>query len=131
MRILLVEDNERLRPAMKNGLEAVRISGRQEVQIIGDVASGEAALDFCLTSERPDAILMDVQLAGQMNGVEAAIAIRREFPRVPVGTPGLMTTSNSRQVDSSSRCGNKSASALLAARAGRPACSSSNAVPIP
>jgi DNA-binding NarL/FixJ family response regulator len=27
---------------------------------------------------------MDVQLAGKMNGIEAAAAIRREFPRLPV-----------------------------------------------
>ena len=27
---------------------------------------------------------MDVQLAGRMNGIEAAVAIRREFPRLPV-----------------------------------------------
>jgi DNA-binding NarL/FixJ family response regulator len=27
---------------------------------------------------------MDVQLAGAMNGIEAAVAIRREFPRLPV-----------------------------------------------
>jgi DNA-binding NarL/FixJ family response regulator len=27
---------------------------------------------------------MDVQLAGEMNGVQAAVAIRREFPRFPV-----------------------------------------------
>ena len=27
---------------------------------------------------------MDVQLAGPMNGIEAAVAIRREFPRMPV-----------------------------------------------
>jgi DNA-binding NarL/FixJ family response regulator len=27
---------------------------------------------------------MDVQLAGTMNGIEAAVAIRREFPRLPV-----------------------------------------------
>ncbi len=29
-------------------------------------------------------ILMDVQLAGEMNGIEAAVAIRREFPRLPI-----------------------------------------------
>jgi DNA-binding NarL/FixJ family response regulator len=29
-------------------------------------------------------ILMDVQLAGKMNGIQVAIAIRREFPRFPV-----------------------------------------------
>jgi DNA-binding NarL/FixJ family response regulator len=27
---------------------------------------------------------MDVQLAGEMNGIETAVAIRREFPRMPV-----------------------------------------------
>src|SRR5690606_11357660 len=32
----------------------------------------------------PDAVLMDVQLAGAMNGIEAAVAIRRELPRHPV-----------------------------------------------
>jgi DNA-binding NarL/FixJ family response regulator len=40
-------------------------------------------LDYCLKA-RPDAILMDVQLAGRMNGIEAAVAIRREHPRLPV-----------------------------------------------
>jgi DNA-binding NarL/FixJ family response regulator len=32
----------------------------------------------------PDVILMDVQLAGALNGIQAAVAIRREFPRCPV-----------------------------------------------
>ncbi len=32
----------------------------------------------------PDAILMDVQLAGAINGIEAAVAIRRELPRLPI-----------------------------------------------
>lgn len=77
--ILLVEDNERLRPAMKSGLE-----GTREVTVGGDVASGEAALDYVLGNARPDAILMDVQLETEMNGIDAAVAIRREFPRMPI-----------------------------------------------
>jgi DNA-binding NarL/FixJ family response regulator len=48
-----------------------------------DCDTGERALDRCLESP-PDAILMDVQLAGAMNGIDAAVAIRREFPRMPV-----------------------------------------------
>jgi DNA-binding NarL/FixJ family response regulator len=79
LKVLLVEDNERLRPAMKSGLE-----NTGAVTIIGDCAAGEAALEWCLDNKRPDAILMDVQLAGNMNGIEAAIAIRREFPRLPI-----------------------------------------------
>lgn len=78
LNILLVEDNLKLRPALKAGLENTK-----EVQIVYDCETGEAALEYCL-EQSPDAILMDVQLAGQMNGVETAVAIRREFPRLPV-----------------------------------------------
>ena len=76
--LLLVEDNTNLRAALKTGLEATR-----DVYILHDCDSGEGALAFCLDLP-PDAILMDVQLAGVMNGIEAAIAIRRELPRLPV-----------------------------------------------
>ncbi len=76
--ILLVEDNEKLRPALKLGLE-----NTGQVTVRHDCATGEAALEYCLL-QSPDAILMDVQLAGDMNGIEAAVAIRREYPRLPV-----------------------------------------------
>jgi DNA-binding NarL/FixJ family response regulator len=76
--ILLVEDNERLRPALAAGLAATGA-----VRVAGECATGEDALGHCLESP-PEAALMDVQLAGQMNGIEAAVAIRREFPRLPV-----------------------------------------------
>jgi DNA-binding NarL/FixJ family response regulator len=76
--ILLVEDNPKLRPAMRSGLEATG-----EIRVVHDCDSGERALDYCL-AQPPDAILMDVRLAGQMNGIEAAVEIRREFPRMPV-----------------------------------------------
>lgn len=76
--LLLVEDNEKLRAALKTGLEATR-----EIRVTRDVATGEDALAFALESP-PDAILMDVQLAGAMNGIESAVAIRRELPRLPV-----------------------------------------------
>jgi DNA-binding NarL/FixJ family response regulator len=76
--LLLVEDNERLRPALMAGLEATGA-----VSIVGACASGEEALALCL-SHPPQAILMDVQLAGEMDGIAAAVAIRREFPRLPV-----------------------------------------------
>jgi DNA-binding NarL/FixJ family response regulator len=84
--LLLVEDNDRLRQAMKTGLES---TGR--VKVIYDCESGEEALDDCLAGSQqgeshklPEAILMDVQLAGELNGIQAAAAIRREFPRLPV-----------------------------------------------
>lgn len=75
---LIVEDNEKLRLAMKAGLEN---SG--QVTISSDLDTGEAAVEACL-DQAPDVILMDVQLAGNMNGIETAVAIRREHPRLPV-----------------------------------------------
>ncbi len=77
--LLLVEDNHNLRAALKSGLE-----GTGAVQVSHDCDTGEEALAYCLSANRPDVILMDVQLAGEMNGIEAAVAIRREFPRLPV-----------------------------------------------
>jgi DNA-binding NarL/FixJ family response regulator len=61
------------------------------VQVVHHCDSGEAALDYCLSAaSAPEerlpaaASLMDVQLSGKMNGIQAAVAIRREFPRHPV-----------------------------------------------
>jgi DNA-binding NarL/FixJ family response regulator len=78
LKLLVVEDNEKLRPPLQAGLEATG-----DVQVVHGCASGEAALEYCLHAP-PDVILMDVQLTGPMNGIEAAVAIRREFPRLPV-----------------------------------------------
>jgi DNA-binding NarL/FixJ family response regulator len=73
-----VEDNINLRPALVAGLEATG-----DVTVIYDCGSGEDALAFCL-DQPPEVILMDVQLEGKMNGIEAAVAIRREYPRLPI-----------------------------------------------
>ena len=78
IRLLVVEDNEKLRPALCAGLAATGA-----VTLVGDCGSGEEALAYCVESP-PNAILMDVQLAGEWNGIEAAVAIRREHPRLPV-----------------------------------------------
>lgn len=76
--ILHVEDNAALRRALKTGLEATGA-----VKVIAEVASGEDALAM-LFSEPPGAVLMDVALAGEMNGIQAAVSLRREYPRLPV-----------------------------------------------
>lgn len=78
MNLLLVEDNPKLNDALKRGLEAT-----SRVRVVHSCRRGEDALAYCL-SHAPEAILMDVQLAGEMNGIQATVAIRREFPRMPV-----------------------------------------------
>jgi DNA-binding NarL/FixJ family response regulator len=78
IRLLLVEDNVSLRAALKSGLEDTG-----KVTIVTETDRGEEAIGLALDNP-PDVILMDVQLAGTMNGVQSAIAIRREIPRLPV-----------------------------------------------
>lgn len=78
LNLLIVEDNETLRRALRKGLHAAQV-----VRVTGDVASGEAALDQALAAP-PDTVLMDVALAGELNGVQTAVALRREHPRLPV-----------------------------------------------
>lgn len=78
LNLMIVEDNEKLRPALLAGLD--RLDG---VRVIYDCATGEEAVEAAL-ADPPHVVLMDVQLAGQMNGIETAVAIRRELPRLPV-----------------------------------------------
>jgi len=79
LRMLLVEDNLRLQGALKTGLVATGA-----VEVAATLTTGEEALEYCLSNGAIAVILMDVALAGQLNGIEAAVAIRREFPRLPV-----------------------------------------------
>ena len=78
IQLLLVEDNSALREAMKSGLEDT-----SQVRVVAETDSGEDAITLT-ASHMPDAILMDVQLAAHLNGVEAAVAVRREVARMPV-----------------------------------------------
>jgi DNA-binding NarL/FixJ family response regulator len=78
IKLMIVEDNEKLRQGLKAGLEATG-----QVRVAHDCDTGENALSACL-QQPPDAVLMDVRLAGAMNGIQAAVSIRREFPRLPV-----------------------------------------------
>ncbi len=78
MNLLIVEDNDRLRAALKTGFERC-----EDVTVIGSCADGDSAVTLAI-DVAPDVILMDVQLATDRNGIQTAVAIRRERPRQPV-----------------------------------------------
>jgi DNA-binding NarL/FixJ family response regulator len=78
LKVMLVEDNERLRPALQAGLDRTG-----SVSVIHACATGEEAISSCLAVP-PQAIVMDVQLSGELDGIATAVAIRREIPRLPV-----------------------------------------------
>lgn len=78
LKLLIVEDNARLRPGLVTGLGKL-----PQIEVLGSVASGEDAVRFCQKTP-PQVVLMDVQLAGELNGIQTAVALRREHPRLPI-----------------------------------------------
>jgi DNA-binding NarL/FixJ family response regulator len=77
IRILLVEDH----PMARAGLE-VFIQAYPDLLFLGQVGSGEEAIEFCDLTE-PDVIVMDIKLPG-MDGVDTTTWIRRAHPAVQV-----------------------------------------------
>ena len=79
IRILVVDDHA----IVREGLRAL-ISGKPDMELVGEAGDGQESL-LQARSLQPDVILMDGQLSGEMNGVQAAVAIRREIARIEKG----------------------------------------------
>jgi DNA-binding NarL/FixJ family response regulator len=77
IRILVVDDHALLRKGIR-----LLTSTESVMQLVAEASTGrEAVLEF--RTHRPDITLMDLQMP-EMNGVEAIIAIRGEFPNARV-----------------------------------------------
>jgi len=70
---MLVDDH----PAFRKGMAAL-IESEPDLRVVAEAGDGCKALDVYRQS-RPDVVLMDLRLPG-MGGVEAIIAIRKDFP---------------------------------------------------
>jgi DNA-binding NarL/FixJ family response regulator len=73
IRILLVDDH----PVLRQGVRALAADER-DMEFVAEVSSGQEAIN-AFRSHRPDVVLMDLQMP-DMNGTDAMIAIRDEFP---------------------------------------------------
>ena len=73
IRIMLVDDH----PAFRKGMAAL-IDSEPDLQVVAETGDGAQALEV-YRLKKPDVVLMDLRLPG-MGGVEATIAIRKEFP---------------------------------------------------
>lgn len=81
-RILVVEDESIVAADIQDRLESLGY------EVPTTVASGEKAVELA-GALRPDLVLMDIQLKGRMDGVEAADQIRQRF-----GIPVIYLTAN-------------------------------------
>lgn len=77
IRIMIVDDH----PILRFGVTAM-IEGQSDMQLVGEATNGADALTL-FRSVRPDVTLMDLQMP-RLNGVDAIVAIRREFPNARI-----------------------------------------------
>ena len=73
IRILSVDDH----PIVRQGIAGL-VSIQPDMILVGEASDGREAIQL-FRMHRPDVTLMDLQMPG-MNGVDALIAIRNEFP---------------------------------------------------
>ena len=77
IRVLSVDDHALLRKGIRTLLGAAR-----DMQLVGEASTGREAVEQ-FRAHRPDITLMDLQMP-DMNGIEAIIAIRGEFPEARI-----------------------------------------------
>ena len=77
IRVLTVDDHALIREGI-----AALVANQKDMSLVGEASNGrEAVQQFRL--HRPDVTLMDLQMP-EMNGIDALIAIRSEFPEARI-----------------------------------------------
>jgi DNA-binding NarL/FixJ family response regulator len=77
IRVLVVDDH----PVVREGVEAL-VRRRPDMCIVAQAANGREAIEQ-FREHRPDVTLMDLQMP-EMNGLDALIALRGEFPEARI-----------------------------------------------
>ena len=77
IRVLTVDDHALLRKGIRT-----LIGAESDMQLVAEASTGREAIEE-FRAHRPDVTLMDLQMP-DMNGIEAIIAIRGEFPEARI-----------------------------------------------
>jgi DNA-binding NarL/FixJ family response regulator len=78
IRLLIVEDEKLFREMLRRILDA-----EPEVTVIGVAETGEEAVTQA-ESLQPDVVMMDVELPGEMDGIDAALVIKAARPETGI-----------------------------------------------
>jgi NarL family two-component system response regulator LiaR len=124
IRVLCVDDHELLRRGIRSSLRSF-----DDIELVAEAGDGQEALAICAKTN-PDVILMDIVLAGEMDGVATIRAVRERFPQIQI--VALSTFYDRKLVQSVMQAGaigylvkgvsgEEVAEAIRAAHAGRPA----------
>ncbi len=77
-RVLIVEDE-----ALFSELLQRTLSGEQGMEVVGVARDGDTAVRLARETT-PDAVLMDIELSGEMDGIDAALRIKEERPQTGI-----------------------------------------------
>ena len=77
IRVLSVDDHALIREGI-----AALVANQKDMRLVGEASNGREAIEQ-FRSHRPDITLMDLQMP-EMNGIDALIAIRSEFPEARI-----------------------------------------------
>lgn len=91
-RLIVVDDEPLFRELLCRTLSA-----EQGLQVVGVAGDGETAIRLA-KQEKPDVVIMDIELPGKLDGIEAALQIKRE--RAQTGIVILSVHSERRYVTS-------------------------------
>jgi DNA-binding NarL/FixJ family response regulator len=77
IKVLTVDDH----PILREGIAAI-IENHADIVLVGEAGNGREAIK-CFRQCHPDVTLMDLVMP-EMNGIDATIAIRKEFPNARI-----------------------------------------------
>ena len=77
-RLIVVDDEPLFRELLRSTLSAVL-----GLEVVGVAGDGESAV-LLARKEKPDVVIMDIEMPGKLDGIEAALEIKREKPETGV-----------------------------------------------
>ena len=77
-RLVVVDDEPLFRELLCSTLSA-----KSDLEVVGVAGDGESAV-LLVRREKPDVVIMDIEMPGKIDGIEAALQIKKERPQTGV-----------------------------------------------